>query len=189
MNIQFKHILTIVLLLAFSDWTFSQTPNKFSKQDIDDFIFSINSDCVHTDTLSTMAGETIFWKRIFGFVKIRTGKGITRNFSYFCDSSLSSYQISQVEFKKKQNYHKLEFYYFKNGDLIKYDCKYYSKDNHSKQESLLHKIELYFDNKSLIHTQKIIQDDFRIKPGYIEWILNNSNQIYDDCTRAIKPSS
>jgi hypothetical protein len=125
-------------------------------------------------------GESTYYKRYLGFIRIRTGRGGIVNWNILCDSILIKHITSSTEFRKNSDYHNLDNYYFHNNELIKYENIYFVTSSINKHDSLYHKITLYFKHDLPIHTETIVNDGMRINDKRIEQILNYSKDLIND---------
>jgi len=171
----------IVLIGLLSDIN-SQTQYNDTINQIDLRIKQSTTECTYIDTLFAH-GKSIFFKKYIGFIKFRTGKGGTVRITLLCDSNLISQSISSTEFKKNKKKHDISKYYFLDNELVKYENFYFWRKD--SDDSLMHKIIVYFRNNEIIEKEITINDTYKFNRKVIEQILINSNEIRN----SIKPSS
>ena len=183
-----KQILLIFLCIIGYYHLDAQTTKTLSKAEIDSVLNSQLNNQNKIDTLFSLDRQTKFYKKIFGFIRIKTGEGFTLDYTVFVNNKLFMY----CEYSKKFNKRKIEEYdyefYFIENRFVKYERLRILKKNNEKECKTIHKIDLYINGNEVIDKYEEINDNYNFAKINLEKVFQEASRIEKNSS-ILKPSS
>lgn len=175
-----KYIIVFLLLTTGFNYVSAQTVKKYLKTEIDSILKIKVQRQNKIDTLfSVDGGETKFYKRI-GFIKIRTGKGISNPMKILVDGKLYLAIETHSKIKKKRITNYTDKYYFIDNRLVKFETSEYWRNKIENSWTTKHKVILYFYENEVIDRTSEINDNYKFSKKDNEWIFRQALKILEE---------
>ena len=175
-----KYIIVILLLTTGFNYSSAQTVKKYSKTEIDSILQSKVQGQYKIDTLFSIdGGETKFYKKI-GFIKIRTGKGISNPMKILVDGKLYLAIETHSKIKKKRTENYTDKYYFIDNRLVKFETSENWRNKTEKSWTTKHKVILYFYENEVIDSTSAINDNYKFSEKDNDWIFRQTLKILEE---------
>jgi hypothetical protein len=156
-----------------------------SKTEIDSVLNSELNNQNKNDTLFSLVSQTKFYKRILGFIYLKTGEGISFNYTVLVNNKLFMYCEYSKKFKKKEiEEYDYEYYFIKNK-LVKYETTRELKRKSKEEWKAKHKIDLYFNGNKVIDKCLKINDNYNFSKISLELIFQEAAKIEKEVTSEI----
>ncbi|MBI9059882.1 MAG: hypothetical protein JEZ01_19110 [Labilibaculum sp.] len=190
MKFKYRLFLFFVYLLWFfkGGFLFAQSYGNLTKIKIDSILDSQILEQNKIDTTFSLVGRTKFYEKKLGFIKVRSGQGISSDDRIFSNKNLHMALYSSTKLKRKRSENYIYRYFFINGSFVKYEAVEYWTIKSDNTDKLRHRIVLYFNDKEVIEKVLDIRDDFKLSKINIPNILEQSIK-FDKKLNKTKPNS